>query len=350
MRNKKLMASLAVFILLVGIIVVRYVAKPQQQYSASFLDVFNTSTTVVGYAKSEDAFRKDVSAVKEKLDYYHKLYDIYHSYSGITNLKDVNEQAKNGPVEVSQEIIDLLLLSKEMYAKTDGQMNIAMGSVLKIWHDHREAAERNPENASLPTMEELEEAAKHTDINNLIIDTEAKTVYFADSEMSLDVGSIGKGYAVEQVALYAKELGIEQILFSVGGNIRAVGTKADGQTWRVGIQNPDKESESSYVLRVGLQDLSLVTSGDYQRYYEVDGIRYCHIIDPDTLMPANEFASVTILCADSGMADALSTSLFCMSLEEGMELVQFLEGVEALWLYHDGRQASSPGFEAYILK
>ncbi|MBO5657285.1 MAG: FAD:protein FMN transferase, partial [Agathobacter sp.] len=123
-----------------------------------------------------------------------------------------------------------------------------------------------------------------------------------------------------------------------------------GELWRVGIQNPDKESDNSYVLRVGLQDLSLVTSGDYQRYYEVDGVRYCHIIDPDTLMPANEFASVTILCPDSGVADALSTSLFCMSLEEGMELIQYLEGVEALWLYHDGRQVASEGFATYILE
>ena len=350
MKRNKIIAAILIAAVLVGVLVYRYANPVMEQYTATFLDVFNTSTSIIGYAKEEETFTEEVKLLKEKLEYYHKLYDIYNDYEGINNIKTINDNAGIAPVEVDEEIINLLLLAKEMYDMTDGQMNVAMGSVLLIWHDYREAGVNHPENASLPSMEKLKEAALHTDIDQIIIDEEASTVYLTDPEMSIDVGSIGKGYAVERVAEYAKELGMEHILFSVGGNIRAVGTRYDKSSWRLGIQNPVLESEQSYVKRVEIKDMSLVTSGDYQRYYEVDGERYCHIIDPDTLMPANYFASVTVLTDDSGVADALSTSLFNMTMEEGLEFVNSLEGVEAVWVMHDGSLQYSENFGDYIVE
>jgi thiamine biosynthesis lipoprotein len=314
------------------------------------LDVFHTSTTIIGYAKDEETFTEDVTLLKEQLEYYHKLYDIYHNYDGINNIKTINDNAGIAPVKVDKEIIRLLLLAKDMYEQTDGQMNVAMGSVLTIWHEYRDDGINHPEDASLPPMDKLQEAALHTDINKMIIDEEASTVYLEDPKMSIDVGSIGKGYAVERVAEYAKELGIEHILFSVGGNICAVGTKPDGSDWRLGVQNPDTDSDAAYVKKVEISDMSMVTSGDYQRYYIVDGVEYCHIIDPDTLMPADDFASVSIIAHDSGVADALSTSVFNMSLEEGMDFVNGLKDVEAVWVLHDGTLQYSHGFESYIIE
>lgn len=347
------MKKIAAFIIaavIIAVVVFRYINPPLEQYSATFLDVFNTSSTIIGYAKDEESFTEQVKLLKEKLEYYHKLYDIYNDYEGINNIKTINDNAGIAPVEVEEEIINLLLLSKEMYEATDGQINVAMGSVLVIWHDYREKGSNDPENASLPPMEKLEEAALHTDINQIIIDKEASTVYLADPEMSIDVGSIGKGYAVERVAEYAKEIGIENILFSVGGNICAVGAREDGTGWRLGIQNPDLDSEEEYVKRVQIQNMSLVTSGDYQRYYIVDGEKYCHIIDGDTLMPAIYFASVSIIAEDSGVADALSTSVFNMPLEEGLTFVNSMEDVEAVWIMHDGTIQYSDHFEDYILE
>ena len=335
---------------IIGVVVYRYVNPPMEQYTATFLDVFNTRTDIMGYAKNEEAFTEQIKLLKDKLEYYHKLYDIYNDYDGMNNIKTINDNAGIEPVKVDEEIINLLLLSKEMYEKTDGQMNVAMGSVLVIWHDYRDEGVNNPDKAKLPPMEDLEAAALHTDINQIIIDKEAKTVYIADPEMSIDVGSIGKGYAVERVAEYAREIGMENVLFSVGGNICAVGTRMDGGKWRLGIQNPDLDSEENYVKRVQMQDLSLVTSGNYQRYYEVDGKRYCHIIDSDTLMPAEYFASVSIMAKDSGVADALSTSVFNMSLEEGLAFVNGLEDVEAIWIMHDGTVQYSDHFKDYILE
>lgn len=321
--------------------------KEPERYTATFLDVFDTKTDIVGYGSSEKDFTEQAALLKEKLVYYHELYDIYHTYEGINNIKTINDNAGIAPVKVAPEIIELLKFSKDMYERTDGQINIAMGSVLSVWHDYREEGIEAPEKAKLPPMEELRQASGHTDIGRVRIDEENSTVFLEDPQMSLDVGSVGKGYAVQKVAEYARELGMEQVLLSVGGNICAVGTRPDGSKWRLGIQNPDLTSEEAYARKVDIADACVVTSGNYQRYYVVDGVRYCHIIDPDTLMPADYAASVSIITGDSGMADALSTAVYNMSFADGLDFVNSMEGVEAMWIFEDGSIQYSDNFEQY---
>ena len=133
-----------------------------------------------------------------------------------------------------------------------------------------------------------------------------------------------------------------------GGNVETIGTKADGTPWRVGVQNPDPDTAQSYLHVVNLNDSCLVTSGTYQRYYEVDGVRYHHIINPDTLMPWDTYDSVSILCDDSARADALSTAVFNMDPEAGLGFVEAQEDVEALWVFPDGTEMQSSGFQAYM--
>ena len=351
MKNKKRwISAVLVIVALLGVLFYRYGRPQMEQYTATFLDVFDTKTDIIGYADSEEDFKEQVSLLKDKLEEYHKLFDIYNNYEGMNNIKTINDNAGIAPVKVDKEIIRLLKLSKDMYDKTDGQINVVMGSVLKIWHLYRKEGIDYPQKAQLPDMADLQAASKHMDIRQMIIDEDASTVYLADENMSIDVGSIGKGYAVQKTADYAKELGMEHVLLSVGGNICAVGSRIDGTDWRLGIQNPDLGSDTAYVKKVQFSDMSLVTSGDYQRYYVVDGVRYCHIIDGDTLMPAGYFASVSILADDSGVADALSTAVFNMSFEEGLTFVNALEGVEAVWIMHDGSIHYSEHFKDYILE
>ena len=318
------------------------------RYTATFFDIFDTRTDIIGYSTSQEKFTEQVTLVKEKLEYYHKLYDIYNNYNEIVNIKTINDNAGKQPVTVGKEIFELLLFSKEMYAQTNGQINIAMGSVLKIWHAYRQNGINNPKQAALPSMQELQEAYEFCDINQMILDEELMTVYLPDEKMSIDVGGIGKGYAVQKTAEYAKEIGIEHMLLSVGGNVCAVGTKLDGSSWKIGIQNPNLHSEEAYVKKVDVEDSCVVTSGNYQRYYIVDGIAYCHIIDEDTLMPANYFSSVSIISNDSGKADALSTAIFNMPFEEGLAFVNKLEDVEAMWILKDESIKYSDGFEKYL--
>ena len=273
----------------------------------------------------------------------------------MTNIKTINDNAGKAPVEVDDRILSMLELADRMYQTTNGKLNIAMGSVLNIWHNYREEAGVNEsdDDNRLPSMEELEAAAQHCDINNLIIDEDAKTVYLADPEMSLDVGSVGKGYAVEMVCQAAEARGLTSALVSVGGNLRAIGKKPDGTEWTGGVENPWQSSDvytSDSMLggAINMSDMALVTSGDYQRYYVVDGKRYHHLIDPDTLFPSAYFNGVTVLCNDSGLADCLTTGLFCMPLEEGQKIVESLDGVEAMWCTPDHETITSSGWDSHL--
>lgn len=319
------------------------------RYKAQFLDLFDTVTSIIGYAEDKDTFTKEAQMIHDTLKEYHELYDIYHNYDGINNIKTINDNAGIAPVKVDQRVIDLLLFAKEMYDLSDGKVNVAAGAVLKVWHDYREAGTEDPTQAELPPMELLKEKAEHTDISKMIIDEAAGTVYLEDPEMSLDVGAIAKGYATEMVAQYMKEQGYTSILLSVGGNIRAIGSRQEKEkAWNVGIQNPDKDSEKEYLLLTRIEDFSLVSSGDYERYYTVNGKEYHHIIDPDTLMPAEYFTAVSIITEHSGLADALSTTIYNMPLEEGMELIEGLPDTEAMWVMKDGQLIYSSRFQSYV--
>lgn len=321
-------------------------AKKQQYKTYSFA-YFDTVSTIVGYEKSGEKFEKRAGELFALLGEYHRLFDIYNEYEGINNICTINKlhDGEHKPVEVDRKIIDMLLYAKEMYALTDGRVNVAMGSVLSIWHDYRTAGIDEPWNAQLPPMEKLTEAAKHTDINDIVIDKEASTVYLADPMMTLDVGAIAKGYAVEMVARELEKSGITGYVLNIGGNIRAIGPKADGSAWKTGVENPANTNE--YIAYLGVKNESVVTSGSYQRYYIVGGKQYHHIIDKNTLMPAEGLLSVTVICESSAMGDALSTALFCMSLDEGMAFVNSLEDVEALWVTEDEVIHYSDNFEAY---
>ena len=325
--------------------------KGDKRYQASFLELFDTVTTIIGYAKDKDTFSEEAQMIYDNLKEYHELYDIYNNYEGMNNIKTINDNAGIAPVKVDQRIIDLLLFSKKAYEVSGGKANIAFGSVLSVWHDYREIGLEDPEAAEIPPMELLKEKAQHTDINKMVIDEAASTVYLEDSEMRLDVGAIAKGYATEQVTRIMVDKGYTSLLLSVGGNVRAIGSREEKEkAWNVGIQNPDLESTEKYLMITELENLSLVSSGDYERYYTVDGKEYHHIIDPNTLMPAAYFTAVSIITEDSGLADALSTTLFNMSLEEGMALIDSLEGTEAMWVMKDGTLNYSSGFERYIKK
>ena len=304
---------------------------------------FNTVSTIAVYGDvSDEEFNSYVTEAEKLLSYYHKLFDIYYDYSGVNNIRLINQKAGIEPVKVDPELIDFLLYCKELFTLTNGKTNVMMGAVLKIWHNHREDAEYDPGTATVPDMVALREAEKHTSIDSLVIDKDAGTVYISDSEASLDVGAIGKGYATEKLYEKLVSMGANHVALNIGGNIRTIGQKPDGAKWLTGLTNPDKTS-SNYAAKINLPETACVTSGNYERYYVVDGVNYHHIIDPATLMPAEYFSSVTIITEDSGLADALSTALFCMSYEEGLDLINSIGGVEVIWIDLDYNLTKTEG-------
>lgn len=314
----------------------------KKQYTATFLTLFDTVTSIVGRAESEEAHMATAQAIHDELLVYHRLFDIYNDYEGLNNLKTVNDNAGIAPVTVDRPIIDLLLDCREYYELTGGLVNAAMGSVLVLWHEARNDGLNDIANAYLPDSEKLSQAAEHMDFSSVVIDEAASTVFITDPGARLDVGAVAKGWSAQRVA----EKAPEGLLISVGGNVIATGAKdAIGTPWRVGVQNPD--GGENYLHTLNITDGSVVTSGDYQRCYMVDGKIYHHIIDPATLYPSQYWRSVTIICADSGLADALSTALFLLPYEEGLALAESC-GAEALWVNEAGEQFYTPGFEAYI--
>lgn len=325
-----------------GCTIVETPSDNKTQYKATFLSLFDTVTYIVGRAETQEEFEVLSQEIHDKLEVYHKLFDIYNKYEGINNIKVINENAGKEKVQVDPIIIEFLLDCKKYYDITNGKVNVAMGSVLSLWHEARNVFYDNPFDAYLPNEEALLEAKKHINFDSIEIDQEKSTVYISDSFCRLDVGAIAKGWSVQKVA----EEYTEGILISVGGNVCATGPKTSNNTpWVVGVQRHDSSTE--YLHTLNITKGCVVTSGDYQRYYVVDGKPYHHIIDPETLYPSNYWHTVTIVCDDSGVADMLSTTLFILPLEEGKSLLKIFSA-EAVWVDMNNQVFYSDGFKDYI--
>ena len=340
-----LMVILAVLLILCMLITP---GKDPEKKQKTFYDLFDTVGTVLDYSgDTDEKFDENYQLVYHTLRYYNDIFDIYNDRENVVGIYEINKNAGIAPVEVPTELIDFLEFCKEVHALTGGEVNVAMGAVLSLWHECRMVAAVAPASAMLPEEESLIEAAKHCDINKLIINRADSTVYLEDKEMSLDVGAIGKGYAVEMAAKKLSEVGADGYVLDVGGNLRIIGAKPSGDGFKIGIKDPFGNA-GVYVKILVLKNTSSVTSGGYERYYTVGDKKYHHIIDKDTLYPSEKFASVTVITEDSGLADVLSTALFCMSEEEGVTLVESLSGVEAVWVKNGGEVICSSGIEGFI--
>lgn len=312
----------------------------KQEYNTSYLDVFDTFSTLTMYTSSQEEFTNISDELHSELIKLNRLFDIYNNYEGINNIKTINDNAGIAPVKVDKEIIDLLKAGKEAYEKTNGTVNIAMGSVLEIWHSYRENALDNGIYA-IPSMEELTEASKHTDINSIVIDESNSTVFITDENTSIDVGAIAKGYAADYVAQFLRENNIGSALLNLGGNVICLNDSTK-ESWTIGVTSPENPEE--YIDKITIKNKSAVSSGNYQRYYEYNGKRYHHIIDSKTLFPSESNSGVTIVSDSSLEGDIFSTALFILPYEEGIKLAEE-NNIEALWVTTDGKVYKTQNFD-----
>lgn len=311
--------------------------KPTQPKNRLWFEYFDTICVAYDYSgMSMEKFNEVTDFIEDELKACHELFDIYNEYDGINNLAAVNKNAGGEAIKVDGRIIELLSFSKQMYAKTGGEVNIAMGAVLVLWHDARAAAGKNPAEAKIPDMTALTEASGHTDINSIVIDEENSTVKITDPKARIDVGAIAKGFTTERIARMLIERKITSFVLDFGGNLRVIGEKPDGNGWNTGIRNPDPLATTPYVRTLVLKNSSLVTSATYERFFTVDGVRYHHIIDGETLMPSNRYASVSIHTESSAVADALSTAVFNMTREQIDALTKSMPGVEITVVDNEG--------------
>ena len=317
-----------------------------RRHSDYFFDCFDTVTELVGYTRSEERFDEVREEVHSLLSELHREFDIYNTYGELINLAAVNATAGEEKREfsVSKNIYELLTLGKEVYALTDGKVNIAMGSVLSLWHECR----TKDESPALPERNALLAAAEHTDIESLELkrtDGEEYLLTVTDRYLTLDVGALAKGYAAQKATEYLSNICVEgeSFMLNLGGMVCPVGAKPDGDPWVAGIEYPTAERREGYLRNAELSDGSLVTAAAHLRAFAVDGKSYGHIIDSETLYPPEFFAAVTVYCDDPALGDALSTALFCMTEVEGRELAARM-GVHVMWVYSDMTVSMTDGF------
>lgn len=290
---------------------------------------FDTVVTVTVYSDDTEL----LNGLEEECRRYEELLSKTVEGSDVWNIN----HAGGKRVPVSEETRGLILRALEYSRLSDGRFDISVEPCVALWDFTEEGR------GKLPDAGELAAAAEKVDWTKIDINEEGVLV---PEGMSIDLGAIAKGYISDMIAGYVKAAGVESGLLNMGGNVRTVGLKPDGSSWRVGIQDPAGLRDQSIVGVVTIGDGAVVTSGIYERGFSLDGVHYHHILDTDTGWSVqNELAGVSIVAKDACTADALSTTVFAMGLEEGTAFIESLEGVDAVFVTREGAVSSTSGLK-----
>ncbi len=304
-----------------------------QKYTDTYFDVFDSFASVTVYCGSEKDYERFNGIFRDEIYRWHELLDIYNEYDGKVNLCTLNRTAGEKPVGVSRELFVFLEKAVELCGYTDGYTSVTIGALTSVWKNA--IAEQ-----TVPSEDDLELASEHTNASALILDSDSGTVFFQDGLLKLDAGAFAKGYVAEYIYNLLVNAGCESFLLNLGGTLCAFGQKNGGADWYGGIQSPS--GEGSLADTVNISEKAMSTSGSYLRGFDLNGVRYHHIINPYTKAPENRFLSVTVVCKSATMADVMSTALFSMSYDEGKNLSESLE-LETVWIYADGTVTSTDG-------
>lgn len=315
MKYRRIIAILAAFMLLLS-----GCSMSKKQENQTYTDTLFDTVIKVQILDSVDS--EVLEGCKELCQKYDTMFSNRIEDSEISRINN----AKCNPVEVSDETLTLIKTGIYYSELSDGAFDITISPVSMLW-------DFKSESPSVPSQETIEEAVSHVDYHNIVI--EGNTVQLTDPQAGIDVGALAKGYIADRLKEYLQEEGVEHALINLGGNVLAMGTKTDGSDYNIGIQKPFDETGEP-VTAVKIADESVVTSGIYQRYFEQDNILYHHILDPRTGYPCeNNLYSVSIITDSSLTADALSTTCFLLGYEKGMELINQLDDVDAVFITDD---------------
>jgi thiamine biosynthesis lipoprotein len=266
-----------------------------------------------------------------------------------SDISKINNAAGKEAVKVNADTFYVIKKAIQYGELTQGKFDISVSPIVKLW-------DINGDNPRIPDDKEIEQVLPLVDYKKIILDEQEQTVFLKQEGMSIDLGGIAKGYAGDEVVRILKEHKVTNALINLGGNIATINGKEDGSPWRIGIQNPRLEDDSGkrgHVAAIPAKGNSIVTSGDYERYlvevFQKTGERYHHIFDTTTGYPAkNGVISVSIVTESGIDADALSTSLFVIGVEDGLKLVNELEGIEAMFITEDKEIYLSEGLKDQI--
>ena len=258
-----------------------------------------------------------------------------------SKVSEVNRQAGIAPVEVPKELLHLVRRALKVSALTDGAFDVTFHTVGRLWNFKSRTA-------AIPAEEEIRSALADTGYRHVVLDEARSTVFLDRKGTRIGFGGIGKGYAANRAVFVLKEQGVTGGVVNAGGDLVVFGTQESGRPWRIAIANPLEKSRTFAWLETTEQ--AVVTSGDYENYIEAGGRRYSHILDPRTGWPVTELRSVTVVCPDGEVADALATGVSVLGVEKGLALVNRLKGVEAMLVDANGKIHFSTGLEALLTK
>ncbi|MET0008750.1 MAG: FAD:protein FMN transferase [Candidatus Thiodiazotropha sp. 6PLUC4] len=298
----------------------------------------NDTANIMGTKIAVELWHKDRQmgelAVTAVMDEFRRLDEKLSPYKESSELSLLNRMAAEGAVSISGELFHLLEESQKYAELTEGAFDITFASI-GHQYDYRKGKK--------PSQEITTQTLPLIDYRHILLKPEEQSVMFRKRGVRIDLGGIAKGYAVDKGIELLRERGIEHALISAGGDSRLIGDH-QGRPWHIGIQAPRNREAMAAVLP--LSDSAISTSGDYERFFEAEGIRYHHIITPKTGSSAREVQSVTILGPNATRTDALSTSIFVLGAKAGMAMVNRLDDIEAVIIDNQGQLLSSDGLES----
>lgn len=296
-----------------------------------------TLVSITAVASDREAGHK---AIQVGFDEVKRLARMLSTWDGSSELSQVNADAGRRPVKVSRETFDLVEKSLEIARLTDGGFNIAIGPAVELWS----VTERQ----HLPSKRELEQLKELIDWTSIQLNRDAQTIFLPRAGMRIDVGGIGKGYAADRAAMEMKQVGAQGGTVALAGDIKVFGARPNAGGFPVGIKHP--RHEGAVIAEIDLRDEAISTAGDYERFFEREGIRYHHILDPQTLQPARTCQSVTVIGKEGTLVDGLDTGIFVLGPERGMALVERLPDIEAVIVDAQGNVMVSSGLRTRLRK
>lgn len=288
--------------------------------------VMGTHVTFTGWTRDPAATATAFAAAFDEIRRLDALMSVWKPGSDVVRL---NAAAGEKPVVVSAETLEVIAAARRFSEATGGKFDVTFGALSGLWKFDHDQDDR------IPSPEAVAERLPLIDYERLVVDEVRGTAMLKTAGMRVHLGGIGKGYAVDRAVAIVRQSGLRNFMVQAGGDLYVAGTRGD-RPWRVGVRDP-RGPPTSYFAAAEVTDATFSTSGDYERFFIEDGVRYHHIIDPDTGQPARGCRSVTIMAADAITADALSTSVFLIGVERGLELVESIEGAGAVIVDADNR-------------
>ena len=293
--------------------------------------IMGTRIGVELWSDDEAKANRAIDAVLEEMRH---IDDSMSTYKPDSEVSEVNAKAADGPMPISQELFDLLTTANEYSVITDGAFDITYASVGYLY-DFRKHIR--------PDEAQIGKALPAVDFRHVLLDPKKRTVQFSQQGVRIDLGGIAKGYSVDRGIDVLKSLGVTRAYVSAGGDSRIIGDRF-GKPWMVGIRDPRK-GEGAVITRIPLTDAAMSTSGDYERFFEENGVRYHHIIDPHTGHSASKVQSATVIGPYATRTDGLSKTAFVLGPEKAMEIYNRIDDIDAIIVKLDGTVIYSKGLE-----